>query len=82
MKILEIVKNHLYNIDGTCSIGIVNKNKLDEAIAKLEALQAPKSCDGCVYQHDTAEYHNKCEDCVRYGTSWKEDNYELKDKND
>ncbi len=38
--------------------------EINEAIAELEALQQPKSCEGCKYEHKDA-YSLPCAACVR-----------------
>ena len=44
MKSLTLLQDYYHDI-----IYFTDKNNIDEAIAELEALQQPKSCEGCVH---------------------------------
>ena len=44
MKALTLLQDYYHDI-----IYFTGKNNIDEAINELEALQQPKSCDGCKY---------------------------------
>ena len=44
MKALTLLQDYYHDI-----IYFTDKNNIDEAIAELEVLQQPKSCDGCKY---------------------------------
>ena len=48
MKALEILKKpHHTSKFNNVTMVVYKKDQIDEAIAELEALQQPKSCDGC-----------------------------------
>ena len=77
MKALEILnslkQDHEYNIEDT--------EFVDAAIAELEALQQPKTCDGCktlpfVLTELAKKNGGKCGTCKRY----VKDNYEAEPK--
>lgn len=72
MKALDILnklkEDYEYNIEDT--------DFVDEAIAEQEALQQPKSCEGCKYEHKDA-YSLPCAACVR---SCDSDYYEPKEQ--
>lgn len=70
MKALDILE-HL-----TTFCGVDLHNQCIEAIAELEALQQPKSCEGCKYEHKDA-YSLPCAACVRNCDS---DYYEPKEQ--
>ncbi len=56
MKALEILKSLQHNND-------IFDFTIDEAIAELEALQTPKTCDGCKWDADV--WHDGCDGCMR-----------------
>jgi hypothetical protein len=73
MKALEILKHQLGIYSNSTMRLLVTEHP--EAIAELEALQATKSCDGCVNEmYYGLEY---CTNCSRAKFVW--DNYEPKE---
>jgi hypothetical protein len=68
MKALKILKSLRK------AFGKHDKN-LEDAISELEALQEPKTCEGCLYKKGT-DY--SCFKCERYYAG--DDFYEPKDK--
>ena len=50
--------------------------KVQSCIAELEALQQPKSCDGCKF-HEDVGWDDWCCDCIR---KWTIDRYEAKEQ--
>ena len=55
MKAIEILKDLVEECNGTTIACYDTWNDINEAIAELEALQQPKSCDGCKYQMHTTD---------------------------
>ena len=86
MKALEMLYRDKKWIEEECDISkipiervqtmIKDLVEINEAIAELEALQQPKNCDGCKYEHKDA-YSLPCAACVRNCDS---DYYEPKEQ--
>lgn len=72
--------NPTSDIDGTVLIPIDEAvsilSDLKIRISELEALQAPKTCDGCKYDNSNKYFDDTCLHCVRLSTK---DYYEPKD---
>jgi hypothetical protein len=61
MKALEIIKYFMsVEIDEGNTPYLLRDYR--EAIVELEELQAPKTCDGCIYDDEGSEW---CADCSR-----------------
>lgn len=79
MKALEILKNPSFVIPANGN-HIYKKESIEEAIAELEALQAPKTCETCKYNTGdcavlellTAHFGSEPDSCICH-------NYEPKD---
>lgn len=67
LKVLKDKKSYLDSLKRNGLISDAGRDELkliEEAIAELEALQAPKTCDGCRDQQQ--KYLNMCDSCIRY----------------
>ena len=73
MKALTLLQDYYHDI-----IYFIDKNNIDEAIAELEALQQPKSCEGCKWNDipfPSNQFH--CDEC-KHAYSYYNDNFEPK----
>jgi len=63
MKALELLLQYQYADEIG---GGMMKDELDEAIAELEELMKPKSCEGCKYSHfePHIKYVNVKDECI------------------
>lgn len=87
MKALEILKEEkkkaMIELSsnkelGISSVGVLMRlEKYDKAIAELEALQVPKTCDGCKYEAFNNDV-DKLIICVKCTRLW-DDNYKPKE---
>lgn len=86
MKALELLYRDKKWIEEECDISkipiervqttIKDLVEINEAIAELETLKQPKSCDGCKF-HDDVGWDDWCCDCIR---KWTIDRYEAKEQ--
>ena len=88
LKLLTYMKASINNEDGHEDFEAMSDDELkvylDEAISELEALQQPKSCDGCKHYKFTYNSNDGkvrqlmtiCSDCFR---RLNRDNYEPKE---
>ena len=72
MKALDVLKSPIVEIGSDSDLNLHSKavvlfatrEQIQDAIAELEALQQPKNCDWCKYEHKDA-YSLPCAACVR-----------------
>ncbi len=67
LKALEILKD-VKKRAGVCTMSIIAHLDISEvkyAIAELEALQSPKTCDGCEHERMSSQLYIYCIGCNR-----------------
>ena len=65
--IVEIGSDSDFNLHSNAVVLFATREQIQEAISELEALQQPKSCEGCEFSDvDDCPNYDWCANCIRY----------------